>query len=839
MQSWYRFKDKKASLLIMGLLLFYIDFVHAAYNVAPEIVADGDQVYCPLTAMPIVTNFDIIDPDDTEIDAFYIQISTGYQRGFDLLSLTNSHPTISTSWNSQEAKLTLTGSGGGSMLYVDLIAAVKDVVFESTSESPTAEKFFSFTIGSVNYLPETGHYYEYVSQVGISWEEARVAAQNRTFFGLQGYLVTVTSSAEAQITGEQAAGTGWIGGSDAQTEGVWKWMTGPEAGQIFWNGNFTGNSPNFAFWNTEEPNDLNGEDYAHITAPGIGITGSWNDLRITGDATGDYQPKGYIVEYGGMPGDPVLNLSASTKISTPKIESTVPAERCGPGVVTLNAATTIGEVWWFDADGNNIGIGESFDTPYLDTTTTFYVLATYNGCTTGQKTSVQAEIKILPEINDGVTLTNCDADGVSDGFTNFDLTQYLYLLSPNEQPFNFSFYLTAADAENEVNRIAANDFNNSVADQIYFRADGVGPYCHAIGTVYLDVSTTSFPAGYRYELQTCDTEESDGIAPFDLTDAEADMLAQFPSGNGLTVTFYQTEDDALYKRNEIGNTETYFNSVPYSDSLFVRVDDEGSGTCFGVGEYLFLTVWPIPSFELESEYSFCTGGQVEVSPINASGNYTYSWRNEANFEVGTGASFSASEAGRYSAIATSIEGCVASPVYFNVTESGPPDLLPEFVLVDDDGDTGTITVLYENGELGLGDYEFYLDDLYGTKSETSVFTEVEPGLHTLFAVDKNGCGMDWIQVGVVGVPKFFSPNADGINDFLGIKGITSEFYTEGSFAVFDRYGKLLVQLDPMLHGWTGFYNGRPLPPSDYWYVLQLVDHDGAIHLKKGHFTLKQ
>ncbi|NDV43640.1 T9SS type B sorting domain-containing protein [Flagellimonas sediminis] len=838
MQFWYRFKDKKASLLIMGLLLFCLDFAQAAYNVAPEIFAEGDQVYCPLTAIPIVTNFDIIDPDDTGIDAFYIQISTGYQRGFDLLSLTNSHPTISASWNSQEGKLTLTGTGGGSMLYADLIAAVKDVIFESTSESPTEEKFFSFTIGSANYLPETGHYYEYVPQVGVNWEDARVAAQNRIYFGLQGYLVTVTSAAEAQITGEQVAGTGWIGGSDAQTEGVWKWMTGPEAGQIFWNGNYTGSTPNFAFWNTNEPNNLNDEDYAHVTAPGVGIIGSWNDLPI-GGGDGDYQPKGYVVEYGGMPGDPVLNLSASTKITVPKISVISSGTRCGPGTVILEATATLGQVLWFDAEGNNLGSGDSFETPFLDSTSSFYVLASYNGCTTGQKALVQAEVKVVPEINDGITLTNCDGDGVPDGFTNFDLTQYLYLLSANYESFNFSFYLTEMDAENEVNQITANNFNNAVTNELFFRANGVGEYCHAVGSLYLEVSTTSFPEGYSYDLQACDQGENDGIAKFNLQDAEADMMAQFPLENGLTVTFYQTEDDALYKRNEIGNIGMYSNSVPYSETLFVRVDDEGSGTCFGVGEYLTLTVWPIPSFELESEYSFCTGGQVVVSPMNTAGSYSYSWRNAANDEIGTAATISISEVGSYSAVGTSEEGCISAPVYFEVTESGPPHLLPEYVVVDDDEDTGTITILNENGELGLGEYDFFLDELYGTNGRTSVFKDVEPGLHTLFAVDKNGCGMDWIQVGVVGVPKFFSPNDDGVNDILGIKGITNEFYQEGSFSVFDRYGKLLVQLDPLLHGWTGFYNGRPLPPSDYWYVLQLVDHDGALHLKKGHFTLKQ
>ncbi len=381
----------------------------AAATTPPVITATGNQTYCPNTSIKIVTGVTIThDPAETGTDAIYIQISSGYVEGQDLLTLANPplHPTITSSWSSPEGKLKLFSPTGIPVTYLDFENAIKDVVFSNSSASPSGTRDFSINLGfgTANYLPRNGHFYEYVPSLGITWTAAKALAETRTYYGLQGYLATLTSADEAQLAGAQAPGAGWIGGSDAALEGTWKWVTGPEAGITFWIGNQNGavTPPfNYANWNTpKEPNQSGDEDYAHITAPGVGNIGTWNDLSNTGGASGDYQPKGYVVEYGGMPGDPILQISASTKITIPKITSSTPNTICGSGSLILNATATDGAVDWYNTPtgGTALFTGNSFTTPNLTTSTSYYVDASNGSCPNGLRTEIIATINPLPNL---------------------------------------------------------------------------------------------------------------------------------------------------------------------------------------------------------------------------------------------------------------------------------------------------------------------------------------------------------------------------------------------------------------------------------------------------------
>ena len=293
----------------------------------------------------------------------------------------------------------------------------RNITYAATTQTYQPEKNFLFTLGGNipcrldNYIAcrninnddfddnitSCYHYYDFVyyddlgsdyachstdthdstgyTQCLADWEDARAHASSNDLkmFGLEGYLATITTSAEHTCTDGKIAGAwGWIGASDrkcerdntcgdatdnnedsagpygkynskdTEDEGYWYWVTGPEGewtsadtgyadhdggdgeGLYFGTGlgsNFSAYDPPdltdytipeaFTNWANNQPNDwvkandLPTQDYLQTY-----IDGLWND-----DTSYDISD-GFLVEYGGLSGDPRRILTKRTGIDT-------------------------------------------------------------------------------------------------------------------------------------------------------------------------------------------------------------------------------------------------------------------------------------------------------------------------------------------------------------------------------------------------------------------------------------------------------------------------------------------------------------------------------------------
>ena len=134
---------------------------------------------------------------------------------------------------------------------------------------------------------------------------------------------------------------------------------------------------------------------------------------------------------------------------------------------------------------------------------------------------------------------------------------------------------------------------------------------------------------------------------------------------------------------------------------------------------------------------------------------------------------------------------------------------------------------------GDGDYEFSTDGI--NYQDSNIFNDVFPGIYTIYVRDKNDCGITEDLISVVGYPKFFTPNGDGVHDSWQLIGLNSEFQPNSTISIFNRYGNLVAAFDANSSGWDGTYNSTTLPEADYWFKTVL--EDGRIF--KGHFALKR
>ena len=92
-------------------------------------------------------------------------------------------------------------------------------------------------------------------------------------------------------------------------------------------------------------------------------------------------------------------------------------------------------------------------------------------------------------------------------------------------------------------------------------------------------------------LNSCDNFDTDGDGIFDLNEQNINIIDQLTSDE-FTITYYESEDNAINEVNSIENPASYNNIIPFSQEIFTRIVPDSNPTCFSVSSFLIETIAP-------------------------------------------------------------------------------------------------------------------------------------------------------------------------------------------------------------------------------------------------------
>ena len=419
-------------------------------------------------------------------------------------------------------------------------------------------------------------------------------------------------------------------------------------------------------------------------------------------------------------------------------------------------------------------------------------------------------------------ILQCDEDGIKDGFTLFNLNEANTSLTNGANDVFTKFYTDNSRLNEITNTTAYANTNNPQI--IYVEVFNNKTGCSTNSELTLNVSVTD---SNNTELIVCDDDGTeDGFYNFNLIQANSEIINGLP--NGLDISYFETYNDALTEQNTLGNIFT--NTIPYSQLIYARV--ENANNCYGISE-VQLTVNKLPQLVTDETVYYCLNKypdfiKVDAGILNDSpNNYSYLWSTgETSYEL------QVNEPGTYTVLVTNANNCSKERTV--VVKSSNIATFESIDIVD--ATQNNMITVFVSGE---GIYEYSLLDsnniLYRNYQSSNMFENISPGFYTVYVRDtKNDCGNVDTKVSVIGFPKFFTPNNDGVNDIWQVYGVSNVFQPNSIIYIFDRYGKLLKQLSPSEKGWDGTFNGQKLPTDDYWFSVKLQDGRSF----KNHFTLK-
>lgn len=225
-------------------------------------------------------------------------------------------------------------------------------------------------------------------------------------------------------------------------------------------------------------------------------------------------------------------------------------------------------------------------------------------------------------------------------------------------------------------------------------------------------------------------------------------------------------------------------------------------------------------------------GLASVTASGGAGTYSYLWNTNSTDQQLTNLSI-----GTYSVLVTDVNGCTKS-ISANVNDVNTAIADAGIDVTINKGETIQLTAS------GGGTYSWSpLTGLDNSSISNPIANPTITTTYTLLITDNNGCtATDELTITVetpcvnneVYIPNSFSPNGDGINDLLYVRGNCIENML---FTVYNRWGEKIFESNDITKAWDGTYNNQPMGTGVYAYYIEAVLKSKDIVNNKGNISL--
>ncbi len=324
-------------------------------------------------------------------------------------------------------------------------------------------------------------------------------------------------------------------------------------------------------------------------------------------------------------------------------------------------------------------------------------------------------------------------------------------------------------------------------------------------------------------ITSCDPD-NDGITTFNLSQNTPIILGS-QSNTTHTVKYFGSINDADENVSELNETAYVNHTNP--ETIYARIQNSATPECYEVTSFL-INALKSPVVSNVEQAILCLndpGGLTLTAVDTGSLQYDYEWSTGQ-----TTNKIIIHSTGAYTVTITNKLGCSNDRTFIVVPSDAA---IINDVIIEDLRENNTATIIASPPSGVVTEYQYSIDKPNGPFQDSNFFEYLSPGLHTVYVNDNQGCGVTSQEITILSIPKFFTPNEDSVNDTWNIIGINAFFFPNSKIYVFDRYGKLLADVNPKGIGWDGTFNGERMPATDYWYVVSLDDGRTV----KGHFSL--